>query len=220
VTTSGVPMNRTAVVLLASGLSRRFGWRDKLLEDLGGKPLFEHPAGVISGLDALARIAVCPGDRKDIGEKLIDRFVIAVNKQPRSGLGNSIAVGVDVAMKFKPDAVLLCMADMPFIEPWMLEKVLSQLGGEANNEIVHSGEPDSVHPPTAFSSACFKALLVLSGDDGAKRIIGQGGFNIAGASIPAPLLADVDTKEELALARQQFAIRRRHGNESEQVSGR
>ena len=127
---AGVPLNRTVVVLLASGLSRRFGWRDKLLEDLGGKPLFEHAAGVISGLDALARIAVCPGDKKDIGERLIDRFVIAVNKTPRSGLGNSIAVGVDVAMKFKPDAVLLCMADMPFIEPWMIEKVLSQLGGE------------------------------------------------------------------------------------------
>jgi CTP:molybdopterin cytidylyltransferase MocA len=99
---------------------------------------------------------------------------------------------------------------MPFIEPWMIEKVLSQLGGESNVEIAHSGEPDGVRPPTAFSSACFKALLVLSGDDGAKRVIGQGGFNVAGASIPAPLLADVDTKEELALARKQFEIRSRH----------
>jgi molybdenum cofactor cytidylyltransferase len=221
VTSAGVPMNRTAVVLLASGLSRRYGWRDKLLEDLGGKPLFEHAAGVVSDLDALARIAVCPGDRKDIGERLINRFVIAVNKHPRSGLGNSIAVGVDVAMKFKPDAVLLCMADMPFIEPWMLEKVLSQLGGESSNEIVHSGEADGVRPPTAFSSTCFKALLVLSGDDGAKRVIGQGGFNVAGASMPAPLLADVDTKEDLTLARQQYAIRRRHVKDGEQApSGR
>ncbi len=219
-TSAGVPMNRTAVILLASGLSRRYGWRDKLLVDLGGKPLFEHSASVISGLDPLARIAVCPGDRKDIGERLINRFVIAVNRQPRSGLGNSIAVGVDVAMKFKPDAVLLCMADMPFIEPWMLDKVLSQLGGETNIEIVHSGEADAVRPPTAFSSACFRALLVLSGDDGAKRVIGQGGFNVAGASIPTPLLADVDTKEELRLARQQFAIRRRHTPESEQASDR
>ncbi len=210
---TGVPLNRTAVILLASGLSRRYGWRDKLLEDLGGKPLFEHAAGVVSGLEALARIAVCPGDKKDIGERLINRFVIAVNKQPKSGLGNSIAVGVDVAMKFKPDAVLLCMADMPFIEPWVFEKVISQLGGESNIEIVHSGEPDGVRPPTAFSSACFKALLVLNGDDGAKRVIGQGGFNVAGASIPAPLLADVDTREDLMLARQQLAIRKKHGLE-------
>ncbi len=30
-----------------------------------------------------ARIAVCPADRKQIGERLIDRFVIAVNKRPQ-----------------------------------------------------------------------------------------------------------------------------------------
>ncbi len=202
-------MQRTAVILLASGLSRRYGWRDKLLEDLGGKRLVEHAAGVISGLDALARIAVCPTDRKEIGERLIDRFVIAVNKRPKSGLGHSIAVGVDVAMKFKPDAVLLCMADMPFIEDWVLEGAVSRLS-ESGADIVHSGGHDGVSPPTAFSSACFQSLLALDGDDGARQVIRQGGYNVIGMSAPAPLLADVDTRDDLDMARSQLAIRERH----------
>lgn len=204
-----ISMKRTAVVLLASGLSRRYGWRDKLLEDLGGKRLMEHAADVVAGLDALARVAVCPADRKEIGERLIGNFVIGVNKKPKAGLGHSIAVGVDVAMKFKPDAVLICMADMPFIESWVLENVVSRLS-ESGADIVHSGDSDGVRPPTAFSSACFQALLALDGDDGARQVIGKGGFNVMAASIPGPLLADVDTREDLEMARRQFAIRERH----------
>lgn len=202
-------MKRTAIILLASGLSRRYGWRDKLLEDLGGKRLMEHAAGVISGLDPLARIAVCPAERKEIGERLIGSFVVGVNKKPKSGLGHSIVVGVDVAMKFKPDAVLLCMADMPFIEDWVLEDAVARLG-ESGADIVHSGGADGVRPPTAFSSACFQSLLALDGEDGARRVIGQGGFNVIGMAIPAPLLVDVDTKEDLDMARRQLAIRERH----------
>ena len=205
-----VPMNRTAIVLLASGLSRRYGWRDKLLEELHGKHLMEHAAGVIAHTDALARVAVCPSDRKEIGERLINRFVVAVNKKSKSGLGHSIAVGVDVALKFKPDAIIFCMADMPFIEEWMLHGLLEHLGGSRGADIVHSGDTSGVSPPTAFSPACFDALAKLDGDDGARRVIGQGGFNVMGISVPAPLLADVDTKEDLDLAERQMEIRDRH----------
>ncbi len=201
-------MKRTAVILLASGLSRRYGWRDKMLEDLGGKPLVEHAASVLTGLDALVRVAVCPSDRREIGERLIDRFIVGVNKKPKQGLGHSIAVGVDVAMKFKPDAVLLCMADMPFVEGWMLEGAVARLGS-SGGDIVHAGDADGVRPPTAFGSACFKSLLTLDGDDGARRVVGQGGFNVIGTSVPAPLLADVDTPEDLELARRVLAIRDR-----------
>jgi molybdenum cofactor cytidylyltransferase len=205
-----IPMNRTAVVLLASGLSRRYGWRDKMLEDLGGKHLMEHAAGVINGLDALVKVAVCPGDRSEISNRLIDRFVVALNNRPKEGLGRSISVGVDVALKFKPDAVLFCMADMPFIEPWMLNDVMARLGGMDGADIVHCGETSGVRPPTAFTSSCFNQLLTLEGDDGAKRIIGQGRFNVAGVSVPAPLLTDVDTRDDLDLAREQLRIRSKY----------
>jgi molybdenum cofactor cytidylyltransferase len=203
-------MNRTAVVLLASGLSRRYGWRDKMLEDLGGRHLMDHAAGVVSGLDALVKVAVCPGDRSEISDRLSDRFVLALNNKPKAGLGRSIAVGVDVAVKFKPEAVLFCMADMPFIEPWMLNDVVSRLGGMDGADIVHCGETSGVRPPTAFTSSCFNELLTLDGDDGARRIIGQGGFNVAGVSVPAPLLTDVDTPGDLDLAREQLRIRSKY----------
>lgn len=203
-----VAMNRTAVVMLASGLSRRYGRRDKMMARLGGKPLIEHAAGAITTLDPLTRVAVCPTDRPEIGEALINRFVIAVNKKPKLGLGHSIAVGVQVALQFKPDAILLTMGDMPFVEPWVFEGVVDRLGNGA--DIVHSGDVEGTRPPTVFGPATFDQLASLDGDDGAKRIIGQGGFNVVGFNAPPPLLLDIDTKDDLDLAQRQLQIRERY----------
>lgn len=199
-----VPLSRTAIVFLASGLSRRYGRRDKLTANLGGIHLIEHSAAVLAELPALARVAVTPSDRHDLKEHLINRFVIALNRKPKHGLGHSIAVGAQVALQFKPDAIVICMGDMPFIEGWLVEALLAKLG---DADIVHAGSPDRVHPPTAFGPACFDQLKSLDGDDGAKRIIGQGGFRVVGLDAPSPLLVDVDTREELEFAERQLALR-------------
>lgn len=204
-----VPIQRTAVVLLASGLSRRFGRRDKLLADLGGRPLVDYAAGVLSELDALTKIAVCPHDNRELGERLHDRFVIAVNKRPKRGLGHSIAAGVQVAMQFKPDAVVLCMGDMPFIERPVIQGVVESLGQDGAN-IVHCGETSGTRPPTAFDRECFNALKELDGDDGARAVLAAGRFRVMGIGAPQPLLADVDTREDLDLARKQMEIRARY----------
>jgi molybdenum cofactor cytidylyltransferase len=202
-------MNRTAVVMLASGRSRRFGWRDKLLQAVGGKMLMDHAAGVVSSLDALVRIAVCPADHPRIAELLQDRFVIALNKQPGRGMGHSIAIGVEVAMQFKPEAIAICMADMPFIEPEMIRNVVAELGREGAN-VVHSGGGDGSRPPTAFDASCFGVLRQLDGDDGARGVMRHSRFKVVGVGAPALLLTDVDTKEDLEHARELMAVRDRH----------
>jgi molybdenum cofactor cytidylyltransferase len=199
-----VPLNRAAIILLASGLSRRYGSRDKLTANLGGKHLIEHSASELAKLPALARVAVTPADRHELKDHLINRFVIALNKKPKHGLGHSIALGVQVALQFKPDAIVICMSDMPFIEGWLIEALLAKLG---DADIVHAGAAERVHPPTAFGAACFDQLKALDGDDGAKRIIGQGGFRVTGLNAPAPILVDVDSREELDFAKRQLALR-------------
>lgn len=202
-----VSLSRTAIVLLASGLSRRYGRRDKLLAPLSGAPLIEHSAAVLSDMHALTRVAVCPSENHGLRNRLTNRFVIALNHKPRHGLGHSIALGVHVALQFKPEAIVMCMGDMPFLEPWMVDTLLARLGGPGGADIVHAGSSQRVHPPTAFGEACFDQLRTLDGDDGAKRIIGQGGFNVLALDMPAPLLVDVDTPEQLRYAERQMALR-------------
>jgi molybdenum cofactor cytidylyltransferase len=203
-------MNRSAVILLASGRSRRFGWRDKLLQDLDGQPLIAHPAAVLAGQDWLARVAVCPVDIPRIGEILQDRFVIALNSQPSRGLGHSISVGVRIARQFRPEAIVLCMADTPFLEPSVFERVLERLGGPERISIVHSGSRELVRPPTAFDAACFEALEALDGDEGARDVMRDPIRRVASTEAPEALLADIDTRADLDQARQQMEIRSRY----------
>lgn len=201
-------LGQTAIVLVASGLSRRFGRRDKMLANLGGLPLVEHAARAISTLQPLARVAVCPANRPSLGEALIDRFVIAVNKKPKQGLGHSIAVGVQVALQFKPASILVCMGDMPFIEPWLLEQ-LGRVLHDEQADIAHAGSKLRPHPPTLFGPACFRRLATLDGDEGAKLLLRDDGLRVATLDAPAPLLVDIDTREDLATAEKQLAIRQR-----------
>jgi molybdenum cofactor cytidylyltransferase len=202
------PMNKTAIVLVASGLSRRFGRRDKMLAQLAGMPLVEHAAQAITSLHPIARVAVCPANRPAIGERLIDRFVIAVNKKPKDGLGHSIALGAQVALQFKPDAIMVCMGDMPFVEPWLLDALTRRLA-EGDADIVHAGASQSPHPPTVFGRNCFDRLADLNGDDGAKSLMRASDLRVVAFSAPAPLLLDVDTPDDLDLAARQLAIRTR-----------
>lgn len=204
------PAARAAIVLLASGRSRRFGWRDKLLQKLGDRLVLDHAADAVGRLDALARVAVCPADQPKIAERLAGRFVIAVNKQPARGMGHSIAVGVKVALQFKPEAIAICMADTPFIEPDMIDGVLGALGGRRGVNIAHSGGRDSPRPPTAFDASCFGVLQLLDGDDGARTVMRQARFTVEALKSPAPLLTDIDTRDDLDHARKLMAVRDRH----------
>ncbi len=207
-----VPLNRTAIVLLASGLSRRFGWGDKLMAPLRGRPLLDHAASEISELQPLARIAVCPSNRSSIAERLADRFVIAVNKKPSEGLGTSIAVGAQVAQQFKPDAVIFCMADMPFVEQELLHKLIGEIGGQGGVQIAHAGGQDGVRPPTAFHASCLPFLQELDGDDGAKRLLSDSRFRVQAVEAPKAMLMDIDTKEDLLLADRQMEIRQKYSS--------
>lgn len=207
-------MSRTAIILVASGLSRRFGRRDKMMASLAGAPLVEHAARAIASLNPLTRVAVCPSGSPAIGEQLIDRFVIAVNKKPKQGLGHSIALGAQIALQFKPDQIMVCMGDMPFIEPWLLEAITARLAsGDA--DIVHAGGPDRPHPPTIFGPACFEQLAALDGDDGAKALLKSTNLRVVAFSAPAPLLLDIDTRDDLELAHRQIEIRTRYAERRE-----
>lgn len=201
--------DKTVAILLASGLSRRFKRKDKLLQDLGGKPLFEHMASRLAAFEFPARIAVCPPRSHDLRDQLDGRFIIAPNVSPESGLGVSISVGVRVAMQFRPEYVLLVLADMPFVESASIARLISTAEADPGLDIIHSGRGDAVRPPSLFQQRCFEPLQVLKGDSGAGSLVGRPGFRSVGLSVAEPELLDVDTAFDLDTARAQWAVRKR-----------
>lgn len=201
--------DQTVAILLASGLSRRFKRRDKLLQDLGGKPLVEHTASVLSGMDFLARVAVCAPRNDPLRSRLEGRFIIAPNASPEAGMGVSISVGVRVAMQFRPQSVLLCLADMPFVEPSSIEALLRHFAEGVDVDVVHAGHGDTARPPAVFGRACFEPLQVLTGDQGAGKVVRRPDIRSEGLGMSETELFDVDTQFDLETARQQLQVRER-----------
>ncbi len=204
------PEEQTVAILLASGLSRRFKRRDKLMQDLGGMPLVEHSAGRLAEMNFLARVAVCPPRSDMLRSRLDGRFIIAPNASPEAGLGVSISVGVRVAMQFRPAAVLLCLGDMPFVEAASFSALLQRFYADENIDIVHSGEEGGQRPPTVFGRSCFESLQVLTGDQGAGALVQRSAHSSVAFGLPEPELFDVDTSFDLETARQQWQLRQRH----------
>lgn len=203
------PTDRTVAVLLASGLSRRFKRRDKLVQDLAGQPLIEHMAGKLSEIDFLARVAVCPPRSDSLRNRLDGRFVIAPNASPEAGLGVSISVGVRVALQFRPECILLCLGDMPFVETRSLIRLLDAAWENPGIDILHAGRDADVRPPAVFRRTCFESLQTLKGEQGAGVLIKRQEYTSQGIGLANTELFDVDTAFDLETARQQYRVRQR-----------
>ena len=103
-----------AAVLLAAGASNRFGEKNKLLSDLGGKPLIRRVAEAIvcSGVE----VVVVTGCDRLLIERALEGLPLrfAHNLNWESGMGASIAVGV-MALGQQVQGAFVVPGDLPFL---------------------------------------------------------------------------------------------------------
>ena len=178
---------RIAAVLLAAGGSARFGAEDKLLAALAGKPLARHAAETLAGLGFGALIVVA---RPGLAQ-LFPGFEIIPNEQPEAGQSRSLRLGVEAAERAGVEAVLIALADMPFVSPDHYRRLLA-----AHDRMTASALGGTPMPPALFDRAFFPQLKSLSGDSGARSLLG--GAVLIEAS--ADELRDVDTPTDLETA--------------------
>ncbi|MBW4331196.1 nucleotidyltransferase family protein [Stakelama sp. CBK3Z-3] len=179
--------DRVALLLLAGGRSRRFGDADKLSVDLNGVPLGLHAANALSALPFAARIAVVGGTALRF-----PGFETVHNDAPEAGMSRSLALGVAAARAADPQAVLVMLADMPFVSADHVRRVLA--AGDGATALVASSAGDTAMPPALFGADYFDALETQSGDKGARHLL-----RTAHIVTTAPgELADIDTPEDLA----------------------
>lgn len=177
-----------AGVLLAAGRSTRFGG-DKLLADLDGKPLALHAADMLAGIGFGALIAVCRADDAVLPGLLEQRgFAIVRNDRPEDGLSRSLQLGVEAARGSR--AMLVALADMPFVTAALIARLLAAFDG-ATLASLRQGQP---MPPALFPQSVFDALAAAEGDAGARDLLRDAG------RVPADPqeLRDIDTRADLA----------------------
>lgn len=181
-------------LLLAAGAGRRYGG-DKLLAPLSdGTTVGEASCRAMHA--ALGRVVavVRPGD--DVLARALAACSATIVHCARAddGMGASLACGVEATADAQGWVVGL--ADMPWVTPATIRAVADALvSGASIVAPVYRGRRGH---PVGFSAAHRDALMALSGDEGARAIVGGAGVELVRIDVDDPgVLRDVDTPGDL-----------------------
>lgn len=185
-------MRRAIGAILAAGRSERFGEADKLLADLGGRPLAGWAASAMAELPLTARCAVCRGTVAAVFEGY--RILSAPEG---SGQAESLRAALWFAREMGASDLLIVLADMPLITAADMEAVLAR--GAAGAAAATDGRTRL--PPVCIPAALFGALDGLDGDAGARELLGAVAAEQL-VRVPSGRVRDVDTAADLEAIRQ------------------
>lgn len=183
-----------AIVILAAGNARRFG-SDKLMAAFDGAPLGLHVAKQLLQVDATVHVAVCQPGATVVPHYAELGLDIAENPYAELGLSGSLHVGVEAAIRSGAQALLIALADMPFVQASHIEALIAACDGE----IIASSNGQQSMPPAIFPRSTWPRLLQTKGDSGARDIL-EGARSLVA---PEGSLRDVDTPDHLAALKSQ-----------------
>jgi molybdenum cofactor cytidylyltransferase len=190
----------TAGILLAAGMSKRFGTPKQLLK-LGGKTLIERilEAALSSRLD---RIFLVLGHHSEtILEQIADcqadpRLTLGINSAYRSGMSSSLRLGLEMARADFP-SVMFLLADQPLVDAAMIDRLLERFWS-SDKDICVPVCGGRRRNPTLFSSRFYSRILKIKGDTGAREIIRAHSESVQTVQMEDALcFIDIDTPADL-----------------------
>lgn len=182
-------------VLLAAGLSTRFGERNKLLVDLEGEPLVRHAARSLVTADLASVVVVVGHEAEAVRAALNDlpvRFV--TNERYKAGLSTSVAAGVDAAAD--ADAIVFLPGDMPWIDPGTVRLLAAAYRAGLGSALAAAYEGRRGNP-VLFGRRHFAALRDVTGDVGGREILLTSEDAALVETGDPGVIDDVDTGEDL-----------------------
>lgn len=184
-----IPLEECVAVLLCAGLSRRFGFGNKLLAPVRGRPLAAHAAELCSGVPFARRFAVVPQSEPALNALLLDfRFSLLVNSKPEAGKDSSLRLGLAAALAHEPRGAVILLGDMPHVTLAHLKTLSAAAADEvAAISVAH----DVISPPTLIPSAAMRLALYHS-DQPVRDSLGR----LAYVTAPSAMLIDYDSREQ------------------------
>ncbi len=183
-------------VYLAAGQSRRMG-QNKLELPFGELCLgsWGLQAAVESELDWIIAVTrkgdqlhwLAPFSKKQGWEYLCC-------EQADEGQSASLKAGVMAAIEMGADAVMVLLADQPFVNRWLLNRLVKGFRESPESAFVAA----ALQPPLLLSKRMFADVLRLEGDHGARSLL-RGKWKKDGKVIGLAerfYLLDIDTMEE------------------------
>lgn len=197
---------RTAAIILAAGSSSRIGQgRHKLLLSLGGLPVLAHV--LEAALASRARpILVVLGHQTEQVRASLSAYITHPeltwldNPDYARGMSSSLQVGLRAIMdptapQLYSDGALILLGDQPLLTARIIDTLLATRISSGRRIVapLYAGKRGN---PVLFDASLFPELLMVSGDEGGRKVIERHREEVASVELESELPSyDVDTWE-------------------------
>jgi CTP:molybdopterin cytidylyltransferase MocA len=190
-----IDISNIYLAILAAGSSRRFGDADKLGAHLRGKMLGLHVSDRIAHMRWSGRAIICAnGNGPCANGWQQSGYRLHINDHADNGMGGSVALAAKCAQAAGAQALMLLLADMPFVSTAHITAMLEAAPIALESALLASSAGGNISPPALIGRQYWDDLAGLDSDIGARVLLKQAEHIIAE---PA-MLADIDTPEMLA----------------------
>jgi len=190
---------RIAALVLAAGRSTRMGGPNKLLAEIGGRPLVR--IAVEEALASRARpVIVVTGHQRERVTAALEGLKVQIvhNPQFADGLSTSVKAGL-AALPNEVDGAIVCLGDMPQVNAALIDRLIASFDPERGALAVVPTIDGKRGNPVVWSRRFFPDLMALDGDVGARNLIARYGEAVAEVPVTGnAALIDVDTPEALS----------------------
>jgi molybdenum cofactor cytidylyltransferase len=196
-----------AAIILAAGRSTRMGGPNKLLADLGGKPLVRTVTEQALA-SKVQSVIVATGYQAEQIEKALHGLKVKFVRNPdfAEGLASSVKAGI-AAVADSADGAVICLGDMPLISSNLIDRLIEAFAPDRGHLIAVPVSDNKRGNPVLWSRRFFNELMTLNGDIGARHLIAR--HSEAVAEVPVEgfgAFLDIDTPQTLEAARRGEAL--------------
>jgi molybdenum cofactor cytidylyltransferase len=194
---AGVTKGNVHAVILAAGQSRRMGTSNKLFASFNGKTMVRQVAEITNASE-VAGITVVTGHQAEELQIALAGLDVTFAHNPdfASGLASSLRCGI-ASLPDDCGGALILLADMPRITTDMIDRQITAFGETTQASIIQATSHGKRGNPVLWPSEYFEALKQISGDVGARHIIGQNAERVVEIELGEAAALDIDTPEAL-----------------------
>lgn len=175
-----------ACVILASGLSERFGAEDKLQASLAGLTMLSH---------VLQTARACQfGEVFVVTQRTAPEDMMALqNDAPELGQGHALRLGARAVLAGDGSHAVILLGDMPLVSVAHILNLISKIDGERSVVSLY----DNIRmPPAVFPRQALEFIAAQSSPLGAQVLFDR--LNPMTVPLAAEAALDVDTPADLA----------------------
>jgi molybdenum cofactor cytidylyltransferase len=192
---------RPVVVVAAAGRGGRFtGEGPKLAQPLGDATVLEHTLARVLA-SGLGMVVVTTAALVGVAQRVVAARDIVllppVGSASREPLGMGYSIAAGVVARAQADGWLILPGDMPLVQPGTLVRIAREL---QHHPIVYPQFRGRRGHPVGIGAELYTELSALTGDEGARRLIGRYPGQPLDVDDPGVLM-DVDTVDDLGAAR-------------------